>query len=208
MRLAFLPLCTALFALASSAGCSSESCTENCDGAGAGTGGSSGGSAGAAAGAGGSAAGAGGSSAGAATDSPSDTTQAGIEAFLAAGSYKTSDWAAETAEPRASTDAAHARVRVWFNKTLRQSQADGDPVTMRDSGSMVVKDLYDTGTNVIGQGVLLRSGTSWIYYCTASEAGRCYGGQAAGQKIYTMSATTGGCSCHGAGSIITPIPPP
>ncbi|HEY3497102.1 MAG TPA: hypothetical protein VGK73_20530 [Polyangiaceae bacterium] len=219
MRSISLPLCTALLALVSSAGCSSDdgepqpSSDAGTAGSGtsgsAGSGGSSAGSGGSSAGSGGSAAGAGGSSAGSAgsgaTDSPSDTTAEGIAAFLAAGSYKGSDWVSDVDAPRASDGNSHGMVRVWFNRTVRQSKADGDsPV---DAGSMVVKELYGTGSSVVGHAVLLRSGQT-IYYCESNEAGLCYSGHQAGMGIYGTSATGTNCACHGNGTIITPVPPP
>ena len=227
MRSISLPLCTALLALVSSAGCSSDdgepqtnsdagtagsgtSGSAGSGGSSAGSGGSSAGSGGSSAGSGGSAAGTGGSSAGSAgstaTDSPSDTTAPGIAAFLSAGSYKGSDWVADVDAPRESEGNSHGMVRVWFNRTVRQSKADSDsPV---DSGSMVVKELYGTGTSVVGHAVLLRSGTQTIYFCESNEAGLCYSGHQAGMGVYGTSATGTNCACHGNGTIITPVPPP
>ena len=177
-------------------------------GSSAGSGGSSAGSGGATSGAGGSDAGTGGSSAGAApTDSPSDTSAEGIAAFLEAASYKGEAWVADVDSPRATDNDVHGMVRVWFNRTLRQSKADGE--TTPDIGSMVVKELYGASTSPVGHAVLLRtSATQTTYYCESSEAGLCYSAHPAGMNIYGTSASATNCACHGGGTIITPVPPP
>ena len=170
----------------------------------AGSGGSSGATAGTSSGGGGAG---GGTAGGTATDSPSDATQAGLEAFLAAKSYRNAAWASDEAAPHAPVEATspHGRVQVWFNGTLRTAAAAAQ--TPRPPGSMVVKELYDSGTNVVGHAVLLRSpANNWIYYCSSSEPSRCFPGAPADQP--TFATTVGSCSCHGAGTIITPIPAP
>jgi hypothetical protein len=174
--------------------------------AGTGTGGAAagkGGTGGAAAGTGGAASGSGGA-AGGGSDSPSDTTQAGIEAFLTAKDYRDAGWVSDVPAPRAPADSLtpHGRVQVWFNGTLRS----GATMTPRPPGSMVVKELYDAGTNVIGHAVLLRTTSQWIYYCVATENARCNSSSVANTPSYAVSSSS--CNCHGAGSIITPIPPP
>jgi hypothetical protein len=177
-----------------------------------GSGGASGGSAGASAGTsgsggatGGSAGAAGSSGSGTVPDAPTDTTQAGIEAFLDALAYKGSTWAPDQAMPHDSGADYHGMVQSWFNTTLRQSNADGD--TRFDAGSMVVKEIY-SGASVIGHAVMLRNGeTQTIYYCTATEAGRCYSDQPANEASYSTSAAEN-CGCHGGGTIITTVPPP
>lgn len=192
----------------SSAG-SGGSTTGGSAGASAGSGGTTAGSGGSTAGSGGSTAGSGtAGSGGPASDAPSDTTQMGLDAFLDAGSYKTSDWVAESELPRDSEDSSpHGVVRVWFNRTLRQSQAAGD--NPKVPGSMVVKELYSMADTVVGHAVMLRlSSNQWLYYCMASEAGRCTSGSAADAVHYGTATASAGCSCHGAGTIITPIPMP
>jgi hypothetical protein len=177
--------------------------------AGTGTGGSAagkGGTGGAAAGTGGAASGSGGA-AGGGSDSPSDTSQTGIEAFLTAKDYRDAGWVSDVPAPRAPADdfTPHGRVQVWFNGTLRR----GATQTPRPSGSMIVKELYDAGTNVIGHAVMVRSTATtnqWIFYCVASEDGRCTSSSMANTPSYSLG--TGSCSCHGSGTVITPIPPP
>jgi len=186
--------------------------------AGTGTGGSasgSGGTAGSTAGSGGSAGsasgggGAGGGAAGGASDAPSDVTQAGIEAFLAAKDYRDAAWASDQPAPHDQVEQSspHGRVQVWFNGTLRTAVAASQ--TPRPSGSMIVKELYDAGTNVVGHAVMVRSMATtnqWIYYCVANEDSRCASGSMANTPSYSLG--TGVCSCHGAGTVITPVPPP
>jgi hypothetical protein len=191
---------------AGTGGSSAGTSSAGTGGSSAGTGGSSAGTGGSSAGTGGSAGGAGGaggSSAGTgSSDWPSDTTQAGIDAFIAAMSYKGADWV-DNGEPQQTPE--HGLVKSWFNKTLRQSTADAQ--TPRATGSMVVKELYE-GTTVVGHAVLLRTATGYIYYCDSSAAGLCYTGHTAGMTVYGTSATSTNCACHGNGTVITPVPPP
>jgi hypothetical protein len=144
----------------------------------------------------------GGSGGGGSTDSPSDTSQAGIEAFLTAMSHHGSDWRAGSEMPVDGTS-IHGRDRIWYNRTLRQSAADGKGGSGMPhvAGSMVVKDIY-TADAVIGRAVMLRNSTNqWIYYCMASEAGRCNSTSMPNQASYATAPTA--CSCHGAGTIVT-----
>ena len=173
---------------------------------GTGTGGSSAGTAGSASGSGG----AGGGAAGGTTDAPSDVSQAGIEAFLATNDYRDAGWVSDQPAPHAAVEQSspHGRIQVWFNGTFRTAFAAEQ--TPRPSGSMIVKELYDAGTNVIGHAVMVRSMATtnqWIYYCVASEDGRCAAGSMANTPSYSLG--TGVCSCHGSGNVVTrPVPPP
>jgi hypothetical protein len=177
--------------------------------AGTGTGGSASGSGGTG-GAAGSASGnggAGGGAAGGGSDSPSDTSQAGIEAFLAAREYRSGAWVSDVPAPRDKdeTSSPHNRVQVWFNGTLRAGKEE----TPRPPGSMIVKELYDSADTLAGHAVMVRSTATtnqWIYYCVANEDGRCASGSMANTPSYSLG--TGVCSCHGAGTVITPIPLP
>jgi hypothetical protein len=169
-----------------------------------GTGGATGGAAGSAAGssgAAGSSAGSSGAAGGGATDSPSDTSQAGLEAFFTAMSHRGADWRVNSETPVGAA-APHRLNQIWYNKTLRQSVADGKGGTgmPHTSGAMVVKELY-TGADMVGYGAMLRTATAWIYYCKSSEAGRCNTTSMPNQASYAMAPTS--CSCHGAGTIIT-----
>jgi hypothetical protein len=192
-------------------------------GAGGATGGTAGAATGGAAGATGGSAGAGGATGGAgsggasagsagtgtagggAMDSPSDTSQAGLEAFLTAMSYRSADWVSGADMP-ATTGSVHALNRIWYNKTLRTSAAAN--TSPHTPGSMVVKEIY-TDANVVGRAAMLRTATNqWIYYCVSSEASRCNASSMPNQASYAMTASA--CACHGAGTIVTgaDIPPP
>jgi hypothetical protein len=146
-------------------------------------------------------------------DVPADTTQAGIEAFLAALDYRTATWASVMSgptEPAPSIGSPHGLVQIWYNKALRQSKADGHTGMQGDAhatGSMVVKELY-TGSDVIGHALLLRQDSGWLYYCAANEPNRCSVSIAADKVTYTTSALS--CACHSSGTIISTadIPPP
>ena len=136
-------------------------------------------------------------------DAPTDTSVQGIEAFLNALDYRSATWAPNAAmpvEPDPSALSPHGLVQIWYNKTLRQAHADGKANSASPTNTMVVKELY-TGTAVVGHAALLRTDTSWIYYCTASEASRCYPAQMPGQVIYQTSITN--CACHGAGTVVS-----
>lgn len=131
---------------------------------------------------------------------PSDMTTAGIEAFLATQNYRGEGWQAETEAPRDGTS-LHTRVRVFFNDTLTASlEADNGPLgngMPHTQGSMVVKELY-TGDTMIGQAAMLR-GSNYVFYCKASEAGRCSSGSAADTVVTN-------CACHTGGIVITAWP--
>jgi hypothetical protein len=138
---------------------------------------------------------------------PSDTTPAGIAAFLGAENHRGAGWAAETAAPRESgSGSPHGQVRVFFNDTITASiVADNGPLGNRmphTEGSMVVKELYGSGTSVIGHAAMLRSGGQYIFYCNASEAGLCFAAHAANE----VSTVASNCACHTNGVVITPWP--
>ena len=141
-------------------------------------------------------------------DWPADTSQAGLEAFFDALSYKGADWLPDAAAP-ADGGSLHATTQIWYNKTLRTSYAAGNgAATMpHQTGSMTVKEIY-TGTEVTGYAAMLRMETSWIYYCKASTAGACSSSSMPDVASYSM--TVGSCNCHGAGTIVSQmrIPPP
>jgi hypothetical protein len=201
----FATLLTAL------SGCSSEST----DGGGtSGTGGSAGagmsGAGGTAAGAGGTAAGmsgtggsgTSGSGGSGVLDHPTDSTQAGIEAYLAMETYKTMGmgWRPESM-PGVDTSVPHLATNRYFNETIIASKAAGNrPPTMGQHmpGSMSIKEILD-GTTVIGKATTLRTeSNTWIYYCKSSVGSRCGTGVTDNTAYYSTAA--GPCSCHGSGS--------
>jgi hypothetical protein len=132
---------------------------------------------------------------------PADSSNAGIEAFLAAQTYRGSGWEAETATPREGTS-LHGRVRVFFNETLTASIVAGNgPLgngMPHTQGSMVVKELYDASDAVIGQAVMLRT-DRYVFYCKASAAGLC-----SSTSMPDVVATN--CACHTNGVVVTPWP--
>jgi len=207
-----LALVIASLPLAVACGSDDEPNPDNSGGSAGTTGGSAGvGGATGGAGAGGATggAGAGGAAGGSGTmDWPADTSQAGLEAFLAALEYKGSEWLPDADIP-AESGMLHGLTQIWYNKTLRTSFAAGKGAAANphDTGSMTVKEIY-TGTAVTGHAVMLRQASNWIYYCKASTAGACSSSSVADTATYSM--TTGSCNCHGGGTIISQarIPPP
>lgn len=159
--------------------------------AGTGTGGSGGGAAGS---------GTSGSGGGGMMDFPSDSSQAGIEAFLMGESYKTTGmgWRPETMAGDGVTPPHLAAMR-YFNETLIASKAAGNqpPAMQHTTGSMAVKEILE-GTTVIGKAAMLRTMTNWVYYCTATIEGRCYTGSPA-NMVYYAAGTAGSCACHSQG---------
>lgn len=161
---------------------------------------------GGASGSGGSAPASGGSGSGD-TTVPTDTTQAGLEAFLAAGSYKSAPWVFDAA---IRTTTPHGDVRVYFNPTAVASiQAGTNTLTAPGNplDTMVIKELYADGAQ-IGTAIMMRvdttgtQSTDWLYYCASSDQAAC-ADDGAGPII------TGGGQCrfcHG-GFIITELPP-
>lgn len=115
------------------------------------------------------------------TTVPTDTSQAGLEAFLAAGSYKNAPWIGDAAvrTPTASTN-VHGDVRVYYNPTAVTSRDNGQNEVGHETGnalnSMAVKELYDNTGTQIGIAAFLRTAENgndndWIYYCTSSAGG-------------------------------------
>jgi hypothetical protein len=210
-----VPIALALVALSA---CSSDDAPSNGTGGGGGTtaagtggggtAGTTGGTAGttggmANGGSAGSAGAPGGSAGMAATkDFPADTSADGITAFINAGDYKSATWASGMTAPTAPDPSSpHGLVQIWYNKALRTSHAAGHMGSSTDPTSMVVKELY-TGTAVVGHIAMVRTtDPKWIYYCTSTEANRCYAGAAASTPIYQTTVTN--CGCHGGGTVLT-----
>jgi len=148
---------------------------------------------------------------------PSDTSQAGIEAFLAAGSYKNAPWVGDAA-PRAmvGSTSPHGNVQVFSNPAAISSRNDGQNDYGDEPGnalgSMAVKELYSVGGELQGKAVMLRTAVNgksstnpndWLYYCESSTSS-CTGQTEAG-PIYGQGAMD--CRvCHG-GTFLSPVPP-
>ena len=212
-------------ALAALPGCSDEAEPDNTGNGGTGTGGSgvsgaagsgvsgsgvggsgvsgSGGSGGSATGgaAGSGMAGSGTSGSGA-MDHPTDTSQAGIEAYLMMELYKGALWRPE-AMPGDDAALPHLATNRYFNETIIASKAAGNrPPSMgqHTAGSMSVKEILD-GTTVIGKAATLRTETGMnLYYCKASVAGRCATNSVADMAYYGTGIGTSSCACHGSGT--------
>lgn len=193
--------------VASLSACGSDNTTDASSNGGSGgtaTGGTAGATSGTGGGGTGGTAGAGtsGTGGGAAADHPTDSSQAGLEAFLAMNTYTQAGmgFRPETT-PSDGTSTPHLGVKRYFNETLIASKAAGKTGNGHSPGSMAVKDILTAGA-VVGKAAMLRSDTSWIYYCVSSEAGRCYTGSMPGAVTYTTTAGTN-CACHTSGTIIS-----
>jgi hypothetical protein len=143
-------------------------------------------------------------------DYPTDTTAAGIQAFIDAANYRSATWASGMTgpeDPPMGTLSPHGHEYIWYNHTLRQSNSEGHTGTSSATGSMVVKEIY-TGESVVGHAAMLRTDKSWIMFCISSESDRCFAGAPADMVTYTTFITN--CGCHGGGSIVTAaeMPPP
>jgi hypothetical protein len=111
---------------------------------------------------------------------PTDSSQAGIEAFLADERYRQPPWTAQTDTPRESIweVSPHDRVQLWLNEIVLDSQAAGNGGflgTPHTTGSMAVKELVDDDDAVVGMAVMLKLdgvAASWVYYCDG-EPDRC-----------------------------------
>ena|GEM_PF-1490363 len=147
---------------------------------------------------------------------PSDTSQAGIEAFLAAGTYKNAPWVGDAA-PRAmmGSTSPHGHVQVFYNPAAVSSRNDGQNDYGDDPGnalgSMAVKELYSVGGELQGHAVMLRTAVSgpsntnpndWIYYCNSSTS-TCTGQTESGPLYPNPTECR---TCHG-GTFIGPLPP-
>jgi hypothetical protein len=133
-------------------------------------------------------------------DYPTDTTQAGIEAYLMMELYKGAGWRPE-ATPSDGMSPPHLAVKRYFNETIIASKAAGNrPPSMgqHTAGSMSVKEILD-GTTVIGKAAMLRTATGNIYYCKSSVGTRCATADVANDVAYYAPAV-GPCACHGSGT--------
>lgn len=137
----------------------------------------------------------GGSAASRPTTHPSDTSAAGITAFLDAETYKGEGWTSETAAPRAS-DASHSgEVRVWYNELAAGVPLESDEYPVN---SMAVKELYEEN-ELVGIAVILKNGegtnaNSWLYYCYG-PSGRCSNSEPAYTKDAPLLSTGFDDSC-------------
>jgi hypothetical protein len=105
---------------------------------------------------------------------PPTGTQAAVEAWLAAGSYKGAGWKCEAAvhPARATGMSPHGMNRICSNTKLSTATGTGEyPI-----GSAGVKELYDdAGTKIVGYATYLKTkagaGESWYWYERAEAFG-------------------------------------
>jgi hypothetical protein len=135
-------------------------------------------------------------------DHPTDSSQAGIEAFLAMQSYIATGMGFRPETAPSTNMSVHTTVKRYFNETLIASKAAGQSTSTHTEGSMVVKDILTNGT-AVGHAAMLKTATGWVFYCKASEDGRCFTGSTANTVAYGTSGGTTGCSCHSTGIIIS-----
>ncbi len=140
---------------------------------------------------------------------PSDTSEAGIDAFLAAETYKDAPW---TAEPEVRPDpggtSPHGSVRVFLNDTALAGIMAGknDFNVGTDVGSMAVKELYDDQGTLVGKAAMLRTTTGagladWLYHCKSTNHG-CFTEDEMAPSVHGQGASD--CRfCH-AGMFISP----
>jgi hypothetical protein len=142
---------------------------------------------------------------------PSDSSAAGLLAFLETDAYKNAPWMAETAAPREqSSPYGHGDVIVYLNDVLVASQQAGNGElqgTAHDPGSMSVKEFYDEGGDKVGHAVMLKlegAFSNWAYYCVgSSDRCRTNAGPFTEADPHYSTGTMGECGfCHG-GMIFT-----
>lgn len=134
-------------------------------------------------------------------DAPSDTTSAGIAAFVGAGSYLIPPWKSESAAPRdaATSVSPHGRVRVWLDRVAAASTSVADITP----DAMAVKEMYDTADQLVGRAAIVQTTSSnndVVYWCYG-PAGRCGDGEpeyTADAPLYGVGAAATTCQgCHG-----------
>lgn len=140
---------------------------------------------------------------------PADSSSASIASFLAAKTYRSAPWLAETAMPRpgvALSGSPHERVRVYYNDVLVQSFQAGngsrEPPLPHTTGSMAVKEIYDDTDTQVGVAAELRLEgrfDQWAYYCEG-PGGRCATGKppaTAAAPLYGIALGVDCGFCHG-----------
>jgi hypothetical protein len=120
----------------------------------------------------------------------SDTTLAGISAFLQSGEYKS--WKAEASVH--DSKGPHGKVKSFFNPTLSASLDENNAT--HPKGSIAVKELYSSdATSIIGYALEAKTeegtgGDTWLWYEGLSPNFNEYYGQG-------LSTCTG---CHSSGT--------
>lgn len=93
---------------------------------------------------------------------PTDTTVAGIQAFLATESYKS--WTADPAPHAPVSYQVHGpMMQVYFNDVAVATYGNASDLTM------TVKELFDANQVKVGVAASWKSGGMWSYYCTQDD---------------------------------------
>lgn len=153
---------------------------------------------------------------GATLDYPTDTTQAGLEAFLASESYRSAPWIGDSAVRTTAEAWGHGNaLRVYFNTGAVQAKTaelNGEPMASSMVGAMAVKEFYDDAGNLVGKATSIKTaeGMSFndvTYYCTTTDPAStlCIGSAPETMPIYGAGASECGF-CHGGTGFLSPMP--
>jgi hypothetical protein len=144
-------------------------------------------------------------------DYPTDSSLAGIEAFLEAESYKSAPWVGDPAPRDEELGNPHGpSLRTYFNTaaaTARENQGDDAAIN-----SMVVKETYDPDGLLIGKLVRLKTGegttiNDWVNYCYVSDNGPYCTGSVEDDNPFYSTAEQNYCTiCHGDSNFYSPLP--
>lgn len=141
------------------------------------------------------------------TAAPASSSKADIAAFIDSGAYKQAPWVSDVSSPRAATFSASQHgdgVRVFENPTLVTAMKTGhdgkDTNPAPDVGSMAVKEMYDSGGQLVGVAAALRSSETsswggWTYYCYAPNSRCASGDYAKTAPLYGNGAVAPGQGC-------------
>jgi hypothetical protein len=158
-------------------------------------------------------------------DYPTDSSQAGIEAFLAGESYKSDPWVGDV-ELRVSDDPVNPHgdttlrpggpepletLRTYFNTAAREAKEAGDQAAA-SMNAMSVKEVYDSADTLVARLVRLKTGAGtangdWVSYCdSAAVPAHCTGAEDAGSPVYEDGGLNSCSSCHGSSTFLAPLP--
>ncbi len=133
---------------------------------------------------------------------PAEITLAGVEAFLAAGTYQNAPWVGDAAArpPGASGNAHGESMRVFFNTAAAATKTRNDSSLPAETGSMIVKELYEAGA-VVGHAVSIKARegmgwSTWTYYCNAPEGSTLCSGEVETYPIFDEGPAEGCGFCH------------
>src|SRR5690606_11912584 len=143
-------------------------------------------------------------------DYPTDSSLAGIEAFLAAESYKSAPWVGDPAPRDDEIGNPHGpSLQAYFNTAAAAASASNTDAAIN---AMVVKETYDPQGVLIGKLVRLKTGegttaNDWVNYCYVSDNGAYCTGTAGEENPFYSDAGHSYCTaCHGNTTFISPLP--